>query len=66
MIAGYCDSSGPKHYNDILSSRRAKSVYKYIVGQIRDSSKINYEGRGELPPPYKKENRKAQIFISED
>ena len=43
----HTDSRGPAEYNNILSSRRAKSTAAYIVSHGIDSSRISARGYGE-------------------
>ena len=47
-IIGYADASGTKEYNDIISEKRANTVYNYLIshGKI-DTNKINVQWQGE-------------------
>ena len=66
-IDGYCDSSGPKQYNRVLSERRAKTVYDYMKNKGVDESRMRYEGHEELPALYplsrQRLNRKVEISL---
>jgi outer membrane protein OmpA-like peptidoglycan-associated protein len=47
-IESHTDSRGPASYNKILSARRAKSTYNYLIKNGIDKSRIaGYEGYGE-------------------
>ncbi|MFC2126664.1 OmpA family protein, partial [Bacteroidota bacterium] len=50
IVAGHTDSTGPDEYNDILSKRRAKSIYSYFINKGVDSSKLVITGYGEKYP----------------
>ena len=52
-IIGYADVSGTKKYNDIISEKRANSVYNYLLsrGQI-DTNKIYLQWQGESDEVY--------------
>lgn len=49
-IAGHTDSIGGAKTNQILSERRAKSCYDYLVLKGVDASRMNYVGYGETQP----------------
>jgi outer membrane protein OmpA-like peptidoglycan-associated protein len=46
-VGGYTDSQGEDSYNLILSEKRAKNVYDYLVAQGVDVQQISYKGYGE-------------------
>ena len=47
-IESHTDSRGPEAYNDILSQKRAKATYDYLVSKGVDASRIvDYKGYGE-------------------
>ncbi|PQV45457.1 WD40 repeat protein [Jejuia pallidilutea] len=47
-IQSHTDSRGPSAYNDILSSKRARSTYNYLISKGVDPSRIiEYKGFGE-------------------
>ncbi|GAL68959.1 OmpA family protein [Jejuia pallidilutea] len=47
-IESHTDSRGPSAYNDILSSKRARSTYDYLISKGVDPSRIiEYKGFGE-------------------
>lgn len=46
-IVGYTDNTGKVDYNQVLSEKRAKSVYDYLmVDQGVSSDRMSYEGKG--------------------
>lgn len=45
-IVGYTDNTGRVDYNQILSEKRAKSVYDYLIEQGISTDRMIYEGRG--------------------
>ncbi len=49
-IAGHTDFKGSAHYNKVLSVRRAKSVYKYLINNGIDYKRLEYRGYGFLQP----------------
>jgi OOP family OmpA-OmpF porin len=49
-IAGYTDSRGSAEYNQKLSQRRAKAVYKQLIADGVDASRLTYVGYGEADP----------------
>ncbi len=50
ILAGHTDSIGYENYNQILSEKRAKSVYRYFVDKGIDPDKITTIGYGESRP----------------
>jgi outer membrane protein OmpA-like peptidoglycan-associated protein len=51
IIVGHTDSIGSIEYNDELSKRRAETIRKWLVEELKiDGSKITTEGRGEREP----------------
>ena len=51
IIVGHTDSIGSVEYNDQLSKRRAETIRKWLVEELKiDGSKITTEGRGEREP----------------
>jgi len=46
-VGGYTDSRGEDNYNLILSEKRSKNVYDYLVKQGVDIKQISYKGYGE-------------------
>lgn len=49
-IIGYTDNTGKVDYNQLLSEKRAKSVYDYLMQQGVSSDRMQYEGRGVHDP----------------
>ena len=49
-IVGYTDNTGRVDYNQILSEKRAKSVYDYLTEQGISTDRMVYEGRGVHDP----------------
>ena len=49
-IGGHTDSIGDAATNQLLSERRAKSCYDYLVSRGVSSSRMNYVGYGETRP----------------
>ena len=49
-IVGYTDNTGRVDYNQILSEKRAKSVYDYLIEQGISTDRMVYEGRGVHDP----------------
>lgn len=46
-IVGYTDNTGKVDYNQVLSEKRAKSVYDYLmIDQGVSSDRMSYEGKG--------------------
>ncbi len=79
-ITGYTDPLGPENYNLLLSEKRAKIVYNYLVERGIKSDRLNIQGKGETGfiavntktdgtdnPEGRKYNRRAEfIFIEVD
>ena len=72
-ISGHTDSIGTRQYNQELSHKRARSVYRYLIGKGVDSQRLEYKGYGESRPTATNQtpegrarNRRTQIEILED
>ncbi len=50
LITGHTDDIGAEEYNKILSGKRAKSVYEYLLSLSNEKLKISYEGYGSSKP----------------
>tara|TARA_B100001057_G_scaffold85312_1_gene81123 strand:- start:4141 stop:5889 length:1749 start_codon:yes stop_codon:yes gene_type:complete len=50
LISGHTDNIGTQEYNKILSEKRAKSVYEYLVSLSNKKLKISYRGYGSSKP----------------
>ncbi len=50
LIIGHTDSRGSDDYNMILSLKRAKAAFDYLVGKGVARQRLSYEGRGEREP----------------
>ncbi|WP_106829003.1 OmpA family protein [Parabacteroides pacaensis] len=49
-IIGFTDNTGKVDYNQLLSEKRARSVYDYLLGQGVSADRMSYEGRGVHDP----------------
>ena len=49
-IIGYTDNTGRVDYNQMLSEKRAKSVYDYLTEQGVSTDRMVYEGKGVHDP----------------
>lgn len=49
-LAGHTDTRGDAGKNQILSQKRAKSVYEYLISKGIESSRLSYKGYGETQP----------------
>lgn len=73
-IVGHTDSTGAHEYNQILSEKRALSVYNVLIENGIPPESLDYEGKGKTPPLddalYKenfKRNRRVEFeFITKD
>src|SRR5712675_176402 len=71
-LSGYCDETGTEHYNDQLSSRRVKTVKKYLLANQVDPANIAAAvGYGEKKPvndnktgEERQLNRRVEISIA--
>lgn len=50
LVEGHTDNTGGREYNKDLSSRRAKTVYDYLIENGISSSRLNYKGFGSDNP----------------
>ena len=50
LITGHTDDIGAEEYNKILSEKRAKSVYEYLLSLSIKKLKISYKGYGSSKP----------------
>lgn len=69
-IVGHTDNTGKVDYNQILSEKRAKSVYDYLMMQGISSDRMSYEGKGihqpvadNNTPEGRALNRRVEILI---
>lgn len=70
-IVGYTDNTGSVQYNQVLSEKRAKSVYSYLMeDQGISSLRMSYEGEGinnpvasNVTPEGRAQNRRVEIII---
>ncbi|SEG24277.1 OmpA family protein [Parabacteroides chinchillae] len=69
-IVGYTDNTGKVDYNQLLSEKRAKSVYDYLMLQGVSSDRMIYEGKGVHDPVASNDtpegralNRRVEIVI---
>lgn len=70
-ISGHTDNVGTKQYNQVLSEKRAKSVYDFLVSNGITSSRMTYKGYGDSKPVAennteygKSKNRRTEFMIS--
>lgn len=71
-IQGHTDNIGDAHDNQLLSERRAKSVYDYVLSKHVDASRVSYKGYGASKPVASNEteegrakNRRTVFVIKE-
>ena len=50
VVEGHTDKFGTPHYNDVLSTNRAKSVERELVQRGIGTEKIKIVGRGQEMP----------------
>ncbi len=69
-IVGHTDNVGEESDNQLLSENRAKAVYQALVDKGIMSSRIKYEGKGELEPiannnteKGRLQNRRTEFYI---
>lgn len=72
IIAGHTDNQGNSAYNRILSEKRAKSVYDFLVSHGVSKSSLSFIGYGDTRPAYtntteegKKLNRRITFSVAE-
>lgn len=49
-IGGHTDNIGTKEYNQILSEKRAKAVYDYLISKNINVNRLKYKGYGDTKP----------------
>ena len=49
-IHGHTDSRGSDRYNEVLSDRRSRAVYDYLLNQNVDYGRLEFKGFGEIRP----------------
>ncbi len=49
-IGGHTDNIGTKEYNQILSEKRAKAVYDYLITKNINANRLKYKGYGDTMP----------------
>ncbi len=49
-IGGHTDNIGTKEYNQILSEKRAKAVYDYLISKNINANRLKYKGYGDTMP----------------
>ena len=55
-ISGFCDSTGPEGYNQMLSEQRANAVKDYLVSQGIAADRMTITGYGETPEYFVADN----------
>lgn len=70
-IQGHTDNVGKDNYNQGLSVRRAKSVYRYLKSKDIEASRLTTRGFGEQAPNYdnnteegRAQNRRVEFLIT--
>ena len=72
-INAHTDTKGSDKYNQVLSEKRAKSAYSYLISKGIDKSRLAYKGYGESQPLHKcttcteiedQENRRVEFKIN--
>ncbi len=71
-ISGHTDDLGSDEYNDVLSSQRAKTVAKYLMGLGLQKSRITSTGHGNKIPldstltdKARRKNRRVEFVMTE-
>ena len=66
-IIGHTDQKGSNKYNDKLSLKRAKSVYKYLIKQNVNKSRLDVNSFGEyqLAGDIDQYNRRVEFKVIE-
>ena len=49
-IVGYTDKSGIPEKNILISQKRAKAVYEYVVSQGIEPNRLSHQGLGDANP----------------
>lgn len=69
-IAGHTDNVGTKPYNQVLSEKRAKAVYDYLIANGIPASRLTFKGYGDSKPIASNEkeegrsqNRRTEFMI---
>lgn len=70
IIIGFTDSTGDPNYNLILSERRAKAVYDYLIKNDIPKSRLEYKGMGVANPidsndneEGRRRNRRVEFYL---
>jgi outer membrane protein OmpA-like peptidoglycan-associated protein len=50
VVEGYSDTTGADRINELVSSRRARAVYDFLVGQGFDAERLTFAGLGAVDP----------------
>lgn len=69
LLVGFTDEIGTDDDNLVLSTKRAESVYKYLIDNGIDKNRLSYEGKGELKSNKNvnlEMNRKVEFKIIRD
>lgn len=71
-VQGWTDSIGPESYNQSLSTRRAKSVVKFLVENGCDEKQFKVQGMGESVKfdngtrQGRAQNRRVEVIFGDD
>ena len=70
-IGGHTDNTGTEEQNKLLSEKRAKSVYEYLVGKGVDAGRLSYKGYAASKPVAsnntnegKAQNRRTEFVVT--
>ncbi|MBQ2510591.1 MAG: PD40 domain-containing protein [Bacteroidales bacterium] len=59
-VGGHTDNVGSDEDNQLLSERRAKAVYEYLVARGVDATRLTYRGYGESRPVASNDNAEGR------
>lgn len=72
QISGHTDNVGTDEYNRVLSEKRARSVYDYLVAAGIDRNRLTYKGYGRSKPVAANEspegralNRRTEMMVTQ-
>lgn len=62
VLEGHTDSQGSAAYNQKLSEKRARAVYKYLINKGLNPERLKYEGHGATQPVATNETEKGRAL----
>ena len=73
-VEGHTDMTGSQAYNEKLSLKRARAVYKLLVSKDISPDRMTFTGKGKLKPIYKVEkneeearkNRRVEFYLQKE